>query len=256
MSPRTARSKPQGNVSTRRPRGFLSHEEIVNGAFELAAEESVDALSMPRLGKHLAVGVTSIYWYFRSKEELMDALTDEAARRFGELLPEFGEYGWDEHLRQYFRAFRRVFQENPVLCDLIVMRAPMQTRSPDAMRRYFTRLDREIGILVDAGFPIDEATRAYMTLSVYTRGCILNERLFIAAGRWQGANESLAVSRDIVSSLPVMSRAMTYWSPSNATDGDFEAGLSTIIEGLRAQLAHTMKQAMVRPVSRRRVARG
>jgi AcrR family transcriptional regulator len=240
MPPRAGRTKTRGSESTRRPRGSLNSEEIIKGAFELATMESVDELSMPRLGRHLDVGVTSIYWYFRSKEELFAALTEEAARRFYELLPEFEELPWDEHMREYCRAFRRIFQENPVLCDLIIMRAPMQ--SQQAMVRYFTRLDREIGVLLKAGFPTEQAVRAYQTLSVYTRGCILQERLHTTAGRARDHDNTKAFeSITDAESLPAMAKAVPYWSASFATDPDFEAGLAIVIGGLRAQLAEVKK---------------
>jgi AcrR family transcriptional regulator len=45
----------------RRERGSISVDEILNGAFEVAAEVSIDNLSMPLLARHLDVGVTSIY---------------------------------------------------------------------------------------------------------------------------------------------------------------------------------------------------
>ncbi|MDT7755107.1 MAG: hypothetical protein QOH27_1005, partial [Mycobacterium sp.] len=68
----TARSaKPK-----RRPRGSLDVEEIITGAFELADEVSIAGLSMPVLAKHLDVPVTSIYWHFRKKEQLLDAMTE------------------------------------------------------------------------------------------------------------------------------------------------------------------------------------
>jgi len=60
----------------RRERGSISVEEILTGAFEVAAHVSIDNLSMPVLARHLDVGVTSIYWYFRRKDELLDAMTD------------------------------------------------------------------------------------------------------------------------------------------------------------------------------------
>jgi hypothetical protein len=44
-----------------RERGSISVDEIINGAFEVAAEVSIDNLSMPVLAGHLDVGVTSIY---------------------------------------------------------------------------------------------------------------------------------------------------------------------------------------------------
>jgi len=191
---------------------------------------------MPRLARHLGVGVTSIYWYFRSKDELLDALTEQAAVRFTELMPTFNGYIWDEHLRQYFRAFRRLFIENPALCDLIVLRAPMQ--SQEAKTHYFGRLEREIKMLVDAGFPMREAVHAYMTLSVYARGCVLQDRLYAVAGQStepDGERKSLAAVID-PATMPVMSEAINHWSSTFATDDDFEMGLTTIIDGLSQQL--------------------
>jgi AcrR family transcriptional regulator len=54
----------------RRERGSISVDEILNGAFAVAADVSIDNLSMPLLARNLDVGVTSIYWYFRKKDEL------------------------------------------------------------------------------------------------------------------------------------------------------------------------------------------
>lgn len=51
----------------RRERGSINVDKILNGAFEVAADVSVDHLSMPLLAKHLDIGVTSIYWYFRRR---------------------------------------------------------------------------------------------------------------------------------------------------------------------------------------------
>jgi AcrR family transcriptional regulator len=65
-----------GERRRRRERGSITVDEILNGAFEVAAEVSVDHLSMPLLAKHLDVGVTSIYWYFRKRDDLLDAMTD------------------------------------------------------------------------------------------------------------------------------------------------------------------------------------
>jgi AcrR family transcriptional regulator len=63
-------------VSTRRrrDRGSINVDEILNGAFTVAKEVSIDNLSMPLVAKHLDVGVTSIYQYFRRKDDLLDAV--------------------------------------------------------------------------------------------------------------------------------------------------------------------------------------
>ncbi len=66
----------------RRERGSINPDDIINGAFELAEQVGIDNLSMPLLGKHLGVGVTSIYWYFRKKDDLLNAMTDRALRQY------------------------------------------------------------------------------------------------------------------------------------------------------------------------------
>jgi AcrR family transcriptional regulator len=53
-------SQPVADKRQRRERGSITVDEIINGAFEVAGEVSVDGLSMPLLAKHLDVGVTSI----------------------------------------------------------------------------------------------------------------------------------------------------------------------------------------------------
>jgi AcrR family transcriptional regulator len=83
----------------RRDRGSISVDEILNGAFEVAGDVSIDNLSMPLLAKHLDVGVTSIYWYFRRKDELLDAMSDRALERFEVTAPSIDASNWRESLR-------------------------------------------------------------------------------------------------------------------------------------------------------------
>jgi AcrR family transcriptional regulator len=235
---RAGRPKPE-RAAGRRPRGTLNRADIVAAAFDLiAGKEGVDGLSMPRLARHLAVGVTSLYWYFRSKDDLMAALTEEAADRLYRMLPDYRGRPWDEHLLEYFREFRRVFLGNPAVCDLIVLHAPMEARSPEATRRFFALLEREIGSLLDAGFPLRDAVDAYMTLSVYTRGCVLNERLFLTAeDQLERGGYTMAQPGMHPEEFPVMAKAAQYWAPSFSTEEKFEAGVGFIIDGLRGRLA-------------------
>jgi AcrR family transcriptional regulator len=60
---------------------------------------------MPRLAQRLDVGVTSIYWYFRSKDDLLDMMTERAMAE--ELDGNFDlsqDLPWD-YVRTYFRQF-------------------------------------------------------------------------------------------------------------------------------------------------------
>jgi AcrR family transcriptional regulator len=106
----------------RRERGSISVDEILNGAFEVAQEVSIDSLSMPLLARHLDVGVTSIYWYFRKKYDLLDAMTDRALGQYDFATPFVEGCDWRESLRNHAHKMRQTFRSNPILCDLILIR--------------------------------------------------------------------------------------------------------------------------------------
>jgi AcrR family transcriptional regulator len=166
---------PPRPIRKRRARGSLSAEEILAGAFRSAEEESLDALSMPRLAARLDVGVTSIYWYFKSKEDLLDALTEQAMVQFYVELHVPAGLAWDEHLRRYFREFRRVFRASNVLDDLIIMRTGNFIEK--ALTAAYERIEEVLEALVDAGVTRDDAICGYSTLSVYTRGAPLTVKV-------------------------------------------------------------------------------
>ncbi|EUA49946.1 bacterial regulatory s, tetR family protein [Mycobacterium xenopi 4042] len=124
----------------RRERGSINPDDIITGAFELAEQVSIDNLSMPLLGKHLGVGVTSIYWYFRKKDDLLNAMTDRALRRYVFATPYVEASDWRETLRNHARSMRKTFIGNPILCDLILIRSAL---SPKAARLGFRRSKRQ-----------------------------------------------------------------------------------------------------------------
>ena len=88
----------------------------------------VDNLSMPLLAKHLDVGVTSIYWYFRHKDDLLDAMTDRVLHEYEFTEPSIDAYNWRESLRDHAQTMRQTFRGDPILCDLILIRGHVRPR--------------------------------------------------------------------------------------------------------------------------------
>ena len=169
----------------RRERGSISVDEIINGAFEVAAEVSIENLSMPVLARHLDVGVTSIYWYFRKKDELLDAMTDRALERFEFTVPTIDASNWREALRNHAHTMRRQFLDDPVLCDLVLIRGHYGMR---ALHGALHEIEHPIAALVEAGLTPEQAVDTYGAISVHTRGSVVLERLQIktVAGRGVG----------------------------------------------------------------------
>src|SRR5437868_6021539 len=158
----------------RRERGSINPDDIIKGAFELAEQVDIDNLSMPLLGKHLGVGVTSIYWYFRKKDDLLNAMTDRALRKYVFATPYVEASDWRETLANHARSMRKTFLGNPILCDLILIRSAL---SPKAARLGAQEMERAIAGLVEAGLSPEDAFDTYSAVSVHVRGSVVLQRL-------------------------------------------------------------------------------
>src|SRR4029453_12245086 len=164
----------------RRERGSINPDDIIKGAFELAEEVGIDNLSMPLLGKHLGVGVTSIYWYFRKKDDLLNAMTDRALRQYVFATPYVEAKDWRETLANHARTMRKTFMGNPILCDLILIRSAL---SPRAARLGGQEVEKGMagrgggGLGGGAGLSEEEAFDTYPAVSVHVRGSVVLQRL-------------------------------------------------------------------------------
>lgn len=159
----------------RRRRGSITAEDIIAGAFELAEEIGICGLSMPLLAKHLDVGVTSIYWYFRKKGELLDAMTDRATKQYHFAAPFVGDETWQDALRSHTRRMRQAFRERPVLVELILMRT--SELSAEALQASIQNLESLVQTLIGVGFSPDNALDVYFSLSLHIRGIVVLEHM-------------------------------------------------------------------------------
>lgn len=94
---------------TRRPRGSLSRDVILDAA-EAVAAQGFDALSMRAVAASLGAVPMALYNHFATKEQLVDALLDRVLSRFE---PEPTTDDWAEDLRRFARAHRRLLVRHP-----------------------------------------------------------------------------------------------------------------------------------------------
>jgi AcrR family transcriptional regulator len=165
---------PETESRTRRERGSLDVNDILNGAFEVAEQTSIDNLSMPLVAKHLGVPVTSIYWHFRKKEELLDAMADRALGELDFVTPFIEDSSWRDSLRNHARKMRRAFLDNPVLCDLILIRGSF---GRDPLHAALEKLEVAVQALVKAGFDPQDAVDTHVAIALHTRGSAILERV-------------------------------------------------------------------------------
>ena len=184
------------SVPARRPRGSITPDDVIAAAFELAEDISLASLNMPKLAKHLDVPVTSIYWHFRKKEQLLDAMLDHAIREYHFVTTFVDGETWDQALRTHFRQMREVFRQNPVLCDLVLLR--VGELSPEATRTAIGRIEAVVETLVNAGFTPDDALEVYLAFSVHSRGSALMEHLSRKQGTGAAPMSTRVLNSDVI----------------------------------------------------------
>ncbi|MEZ0341263.1 TetR/AcrR family transcriptional regulator [Mycobacterium sp. pV006] len=213
----------------RRERGSINPDDIIKGAFELAEDIGIDNLSMPLLGKHLGVGVTSIYWYFRKKDDLLNAMTDRALREYAFATPYVEAKDWRETLANHARTMRQTFMSSPILCDLILIRSAL---SPRAAKLGVQEVESAVRSLVEAGLTPEQAFDTYSAMSLHVRGSVVLRRLReknLAANEGPGdIDDSLTFDPESAPLLAAITQQGHHLSGSD--DRNFEYGLECILE--------------------------
>ncbi|NKX55153.1 TetR/AcrR family transcriptional regulator C-terminal domain-containing protein [Arthrobacter mobilis] len=145
-----AAGKPRAD-GARRAHG-LTREGIVDTCLRLADAEGSTALTFRRIGRELGADPTALYRHFKDKDELLLALAD---RLIGEALRDFAPSpSWRATLRDLMVRGRRAYLAHPQVAVLAAVRI---TRQESELRFVETLL----ATLRDAGFPREEAARAY-----------------------------------------------------------------------------------------------
>jgi AcrR family transcriptional regulator len=236
----------------RRERGSINPDDIIKGAFELAEELGIDNVSMPLLGKHLGVGVTSIYWYFRKKDELLNAMTDRALKQYVFATPYVEAKDWRETLRNHARSIRKTFLSNPILCDLILIRSAL---SPRAAKLGAAAVEKAIESLVEAGLSPEDAFDTYSAVSVHVRGSVVLQRLYDKNRSADGGpgyfERTMVIDPE---TTPLLARLSGEGHRIGASDdNNFEYGLDCILD--HAERLIEQASAKAPPSQRRKTAR-
>jgi AcrR family transcriptional regulator len=240
--------QPTAEKRQRRERGSINPDDIINGAFELAEDVGIDNLSMPLLGKHLGVGVTSIYWYFRKKDDLLNAMTDRALRQYVFATPYVEAADWRETLRNHARVMRKAFLGNPILCDLILIRSAL---SPRAAKLGVAAVEKAIESLAEAGLSPEDAFDTYSAVSLHVRGSVVLQRLYDKNRSTDGGpgdfEEAMVIDPE---TAPLLAKVSGEGHRIGASDEkNFEYGLDCILD----HAARLIEEA-AKPAQRRKTA--
>jgi AcrR family transcriptional regulator len=202
------------------PRSRLSREQVARAALELVDRHGLGALSMRRLADQLGVGTMTLYSYFRSKDELLDAVIDAAVadRKHIEL-----RGPWQDQLRKLMRATRRGLGRHP---SLVKVRSERPVLRPEALRF----AESGLTILRAAGLSKTEAARAFRLLFTYVFG-------YVSFSPDHAAEEARRASKAATAGLPrdeypTLTDTADELAEAMAGDATFDFGLDLIIDGI------------------------
>ncbi|UKS29557.1 TetR family transcriptional regulator [Paenibacillus sp. HWE-109] len=107
----------------------ISEDKILETSWELLGEEGIEKFSMRRLADRLGIQAPSLYWYFKSKQNLYQRLANHVSKI---ILDEFHSEGdWKEQLAGLAVTVRSVLSRYPCSTQLMMMTLPHE---PDIIR--------------------------------------------------------------------------------------------------------------------------
>ena len=198
----------------------LSRERIEEAAAALIERDGLENFSTRKLAGELGCEAMSIYHYFPSKAHLMDALVDlmlaEIAIQSADEEPD-----WIARLRHTAHSFRAVALKHPKLFPFFAVHR-LNTRRGVAF------INGTIGILRDAGFPPEPASRYFRTIGYYLTGAALDETHGYAKG--PSAAEPVS-SATISAEFGHLAAAAQFFQP-RYFQMTFEDGLDMLLDGV------------------------
>jgi len=212
--------KKSATSRTVKVRPSLSRELISEVALQLIDQHGMDALSMRRLGKELKVEAMALYYHFKNKGELLDAvlerLVDEVVLAPRDSMEPL------EWLRDFARSHRQVALKHPNAFILVPTRR-FNTENSIAM------YEKVLQVFKSLGFDAELSAKYFRTLGYFVSGAGLAD----IAGRAQQPDATpvrLETFND--PNFPLVSAVVPYLQ-ANRLDAVFEFGLDVIFAAMQ-----------------------
>ncbi len=203
----------------------IARDNIVAAAFTLLDEAGMEGVTLRKVACSLGIRAPSLYWHFKSKQALVDAMADamivDVARNIPEGQP------WRQTLLQIAREFRTAFKARR---DGARVYAGTFLATENVLRVGET----SIAALVGAGASVRLAATAPMDLVYYTMGFVIEEQSWPGDGSMEALGESFMALAE--ARFPHCWSAREVWSEVDF-DTRFEQGLGLLLDGIEQRLA-------------------
>jgi TetR/AcrR family tetracycline transcriptional repressor len=216
--------KREVKTRTRRKRGSLTREQVVDAALALADESGLAGLTMPALAARLGCGVMTLYGYVRGKDELLEEMGQRGIADLA--LPRPLAADAEGVLVAWGQAMRATLSRHPALAAIYLNQAVV---GPGILRG----VEALLGALRGRGYPPERGVAAIYAVLIYTIGFVAWELPRAA----QHSDAYAASWRQAVAGLtPPDAYPLTSANVDALTrvagDGQFELGLRSLAAGL------------------------
>jgi AcrR family transcriptional regulator len=232
--------------------GRLTREKISTAALSIADAEGFEAVSMRRIAARLGASTMSMYYYVRTKGDLV-ALMDDAL--MGETLVPEGQLprGWREATSVIARRTRDVFARHPWAL-LSMQGAPP---GPNAMRHF----EQSLEAVEDAPMSLEGKLAFLQLVDDFVFGHSLRA---VEARAWFGSESNLTRSAEALGQelfkTGAFPRTAALFERGNSRDAArnrqlltkdrFEHALATVLDGVAQRMSRAMRTGRS-PTSRR-----
>ncbi|QYZ68571.1 TetR/AcrR family transcriptional regulator C-terminal domain-containing protein [Neotabrizicola shimadae] len=193
----------------------IDRTHAVKEALALLDEVGLDDLSTRKLAQRLGVQQPALYWHFRDKRALLDAMNAELMARSAHRRPPLPGESWEDFLRAHAIGFRA--------CLLGVRDGARVHAGAHAQPVDLPIAEAQLAILTEAGFPPEDALGALVTLARYVVGFVLEEQ---AEAAHPPDLETIDAAQ-----FPLLSQAAEAYRQT-ASDRMFHSGLEVFLTGL------------------------
>lgn len=208
-------------------RQAIARDNIIEAAFRLLDEAGIEGVTLRKVACALGIRAPSLYWHFKSKQALIDAMADAVIRDVAREIP--AGQSWRQTLVQIAGEFRRAFKAHR---DGARVYAGTFIATENVLRAG----EATIGALASAGAPVNFAATATMDLIYYVVGFVIEEQAWPTPGEdtdtLDQAFFALAAAR-----FPLCWQARDVWEEVDF-DARFADGLALMLDGIALRLEH------------------
>lgn len=197
----------------------IDRARIVDEALELLNAVGLDALTTRALADRLDIRQPALYWHFKSKRALIEAMNAEIlARGHTHRWPASGE-GWDAFLLENARSFRRA---------LLAYRDGGRVHAgTEASPGDLANVETHMALLVGAGMNAETAIELLVAVGRYCVGCVIEEQSEPPPDAETLDNAAIG--------YPLTKAALAHYRTLGA-EAFFDKGLRMILAGAKAAM--------------------